>query len=372
MHLSRKPLTFGFCIFAVGMKYLRRLLWPFSLLYGLVVVIRNWYYDVGWFKSTEFNIPVISVGNLAVGGAGKSPMAEYMVRLLKDKYKIATLSRGYGRKTKGFVLADVQSTANEIGDEPAQFNHKFPDLTVAVCEDRVEGINMLIPNHNLVILDDAFQHRAVKPGLSILLFDYNKLTEPHLLLPAGDLREPFGGKMRAHVLIVSKCPANLTDDQQVAIAAHLMPYPYQPIFFSAINYLPLQRLSGENTEIKIDDGTTVFLLTGIAGTRPLLAHLKANKALVIHHKYPDHHRFSLKNISKLADEFGASAASKKVVVTTEKDAERLNNPELQADIAGLNILVLPISVQFLNAGGPQFDKTIINYVRKYTAHRRIH
>jgi tetraacyldisaccharide 4'-kinase len=150
------------------MKYLRWLLFPFSLLYGLVVIIRNWFYDAGLFKSREFDLPVICVGNLEVGGAGKSPMTEYLIRLLKDQYKLATLSRGYGRQTKGFVLADMVNTATQIGDEPSQFKHKFPDVTIAVCEDRAEGITQLKKDHNLILLDDAFQHRAVKPGLSVL------------------------------------------------------------------------------------------------------------------------------------------------------------------------------------------------------------
>lgn len=354
------------------MKYLRRLLWPFSLLYGLVVVIRNWCYDAGWFKSTEFDLPVIAVGNLAVGGAGKSPMAEYLIRLLKDDNNLATLSRGYGRRTKGFVLAGDQSTAAEIGDEPSQFRHKFPEITVAVCEDRLAGINQLKTTNNLIILDDAYQHRAVKPGLSILLFDYNKLKEPNLLLPAGNLREPFSSKMRADILIVSKCPYGLNEQAQQEAAELLRPYPYQQLFFTGIDYLPLQKPDGSLADMQTDKNTTVFLLTGIAGTNLITKHLSAYTGNIIHHKYPDHHQFSLKNISKLADDFAASAASNKVVVTTAKDAERLKAPELQPLLAKLEILVLPISVTFLNGGGQQFDKTIINYVRKYTTHSSVH
>ena len=354
------------------MKYLRWLLWPFSLLYGLVVVLRNWCYDVGWLKSMEFKLPLISVGNLAVGGAGKSPMAEYLVRLLKQDHKVATLSRGYGRKTKGFVLANADSTASEIGDEPAQFKHKFPDLTVAVCEDRVKGIEHLKDSHDLVILDDAYQHRAVKPGLNILLFDNNKLEEPHMLLPAGNLREPFSGKMRADILVVSKCPANLSKAQQQQIAESLRPYPYQQLFFTSITYLPLQKTNGTQAANVIDESTAVFLLTGIAGAGPVLQYLNTCTARVIHHKYPDHHQFSLKNISKLADEFARSDAENKVVVTTEKDAERLRAAKLQPLLAKVNLLVLPISIEFLNGDSGQFDKTIINYVRKYTAHSSVH
>lgn len=354
------------------MKKLRWLLLPFSLLYALVVVIRNWCYDVGWFKSSAFNLPVISVGNLAVGGAGKSPMTEYLVRLLKADYKLATLSRGYGRSTKGFLIANDTSTAADIGDEPAQFKHKFPDVTVAVCEDRVNGINQLKSDYDLVILDDAYQHRAVKPGLSILLFDYKKLNEPDFLLPAGDLREPFGGKMRADIIVVSKCPVNLSVDEQEQMAEKIKPYPYQQMFFTSINYLALKNLDGKEYSNKLTADTQVFLLTGIAGSAPLKQYLQSITPHINHHNYADHHRFSLKNIAKLADEFLAEPSINKVVITTEKDAERLKQPELLPLLSKLPILVLPISIQFLNNGQQEFNNQITNYVRKYRTHNSVH
>jgi len=354
------------------MKKLRWLLLPFSLLYALVVVIRNWCYDVGWFKSTAFDLPVISVGNLAVGGAGKSPMTEYLVRLLKADYKLATLSRGYGRNTKGFLLADNSSTAVDIGDEPAQFKHKFPDVTVAVCEDRVNGINQLKDNYEVIVLDDAYQHRAVKPGLSILLFDYKKLNEPNFLLPAGDLREPFSGKMRADIIVVSKCPEQLSADEQAWVNCKLRLYPYQQLFFTSINYLALKVLNGGHANIELNTDTRIFLLTGIAGAAPLKQYLQEISNHIIHHNYPDHHRFSLKNITKLADEFSAEPTLNKVVITTEKDAERLNQPELLPLLSKLQILVIPISIRFLNNGQQQFDQQITDYVRKYRTHSSVH
>jgi tetraacyldisaccharide 4'-kinase len=354
------------------MKKLRWLLLPFSLLYALVVVIRNWCYDVGWFKSTAFVLPVISVGNLAVGGAGKSPMTEYLVRLLKADYKLATLSRGYGRSTKGFLLADNISTATDIGDEPAQFKHKFPEVTVAVCEDRVNGINQLKDSYEVIVLDDAYQHRALKPGLSILLFDYKKLSDPNFLLPAGDLREPFSGKMRADIIVVSKCPKQLSADEQAWVEGKVKPYPYQQLFFTSINYLALKGLDGSEAKIVLNADTRVFLLTGIAGAAPLKQHLQGISRHIIHHNYPDHHRFSLKNITKLADEFSAAPTLNKVVITTEKDAERLNQPELLPLLSKLQILVLPISIRFLNNGQQQFDQQIIDYVRKYREHSSVH
>jgi tetraacyldisaccharide 4'-kinase len=399
------------------MKYLRYLLLPFSLFYGLVVIIRNWCYDAGVLKSTKFNIPVISVGNLEVGGAGKSPMTEYLVRLLKnnpDSYrgKVATLSRGYGRKTKGYVECEYQVSSiereyqvssikyqeasdtdspntpylstftfhlspltNSIGDEPAQFKRKFPDITVAVCEKRVEGIKKLLPGHNVIILDDAYQHRAVEPGLSILLFDYSGLNSPHWLLPAGNFREPFSGRWRAQIIIITKCPQNLTADEQAELAQKIMPLPYQQVFFTAIGYGQLGNLDGTPSDFVIDGDTTVFLLTGIANAKPLLAHLKTFTAHISHHNYPDHHAFTLKNIAKLADEFLACTDQKKIIITTEKDSQRLQPSWFNRGFPGaetLPVLVWPIHTVFLNGGGQRFNQLIIDYVREHSAINGLH
>jgi tetraacyldisaccharide 4'-kinase len=354
------------------MKYLRWLLFPFSLLYGIIIIIRNWCYDAGIFKSRSFELPVMAVGNLDVGGAGKSPMTEYLICLLKGNYKLATLSRGYGRKTKGFILAAPHATASEIGDEPAQFKNKFPHIAVAVAEKRVEGIEQLQAAHNVIILDDAYQHRAVKPGFSILLFDYNRVREPRLLLPAGNMREPYSGRKRAQIIVISKCPPNLTLDQQHQISERIKPYPHQQLFFTSISYQPLINLDGSVAEAVIDDDTTVFLLTGIANAEPLLLHLRKQTLHIIHHKYPDHHQFSLKNISKLADDFLACASQKKIIITTEKDAQRLGEQELMLVIKKLPVLVLPIGIEFLNNQQKQFDKLVTTYVREYKKHSPIH
>lgn len=371
------------------LKYLRWLLLPFSLLYGLVVMLRNWCYDAALFKSKKFKLPVICVGNLDVGGAGKSPMTEYLVRLLKSEYKLATLSRGYGRQTKGFLIANrspeqlqasatatgntaTSNTAAQLGDEPSQFAQKFPDITVAVCEKRVDGIEQLQTNHELIILDDAYQHRAVEPGFTVLLFDYNRLHEPHLLLPAGNLREPFVGRYRSDVFVVSKCPDNLNEEQKQKIINRLKPLTYQQVFFTTINYLPLQRFDGGGEKLMPDEDTTVFLLTGIASAQPLLQHLGKHTKHIIHHNYPDHHQFSLKNITKLAQEFNNCTAAKKVIITTEKDAQRLREPGLLPLINSLPVMVQPIGISFLNQGEAQFNKTIFNYVRQYTTHRSVY
>jgi len=354
------------------MKYLRLLLFPFSLIYGLVVVIRNWCYDTGVFESHEFNAPIISIGNLAVGGAGKSPMTEYLINLFKNDHKLATLSRGYGRHTKGYLTASATATATTIGDEPAQFKQKFPDITVAVCEKRVDGIKQLLPNHDLIILDDAYQHRAVKPGLSILLFDYNHLDQPQLVLPAGNLREPFSGRWRADVLIVSKCPQTLTTSEQDSLISLLRPMGYQQVFFTSISYQSLQDMSGNIVNEIIDNDTTVFLLTGIANADPLVQQLKKQTAKLVHHNYPDHHQFTLKNITKLADEFNACSSQKKLIITTEKDAQRLGKQELLPLVNQLPVLVLPIGTGFLNNAQQQFDQLVRNYVTEHTKHNPIH
>jgi tetraacyldisaccharide 4'-kinase len=371
------------------MKYLRWLLHPFSMLYGLVVIIRNFCYDSGLFKSKSFDKPVISIGNLDVGGAGKSPMTEYLIRLLKSDYKLATLSRGYGRKTKGYLTATATATATptptatapatatatNLGDEPAQFKAKFPDITVAVCEKRVEGIQRLLPDHDVILLDDAFQHRAVTPGLSILLFDYYRLNDPHMLLPAGNLREPFSGRWRAQIIVVTKCPAILGDEEKSAAAQRIEPLPWQKVFYAHVAYQHLTAMDGKITPWCVDNDMTVFLLTGIANPKPLLQHLSGYTSSIIHHNYPDHYPFTPKNIAKLAAEFSACKAQKKLVITTEKDAQRLQQSWFNGalpDGGDLPVFVLPIKVEFLGDSGPDFDQLITDYVREHTTYNRIH
>lgn len=335
--------------------------------------MRNWLYDTGQRKSREFVIPVVCVGNLEVGGAGKSPMTEYLVRLFKPDYKLATLSRGYGRETKGFALASVQDTSTQVGDEPAQFKHKFPDVTVAVCEDRATGIdNLFNEGHNLIILDDGFQHRKVKPSFSVLLFDYSHLNDPRWVLPAGNYREGFSGRWRADVIVISKCPVGLSEDEMEMIYRGINPMPWQHLFFSTIAYQPLRALNGGQESHGIDADTTMFLLTGIANPQPLLNHLGNITQTIVHHKYPDHHPFSLKNIVKLADEFAACTAQKKLIVTTEKDAQRLVGQDIEKQLSTLPVFVLPIAVQFLGEGKAHFDKLITEHVREYTANHTIH
>lgn len=319
------------------------------------------------------------VGNLDVGGAGKSPMTEYLVRLLKHEYRLATLSRGYGRKTKGYLVAEGSTApfilAGQIGDEPAQFKQKFPDITVAVCEKRVEGLRQLLPGHDVVILDDAYQHRAAEAGLSILLFDYNRLNAPHLLLPAGNLREPFSGRWRAQVMVITKCPPQLSRDQMETAAAKLKPQLYQSVFFSSIAYQKLVDWACKETDVVVDANTTVFLLTGIASDARLSDHIRGFTRHIVRHNYPDHHRFTLKNIAKLAAEFAACPSEKKIVITTEKDAQRLDYSwfeQFRTPGSGIPVYIQPIAVEFLGDSGIQFDQLITDYVREYSTYDSLH
>ena len=355
------------------MQYLRLLLLPFSLLYGIVIWVRNKFYDYGIFKSSTFNIPVICIGNLAVGGAGKSPMAEYLIRLLKEKYKVAVLSRGYKRTTKGFRTVATTDTVTEAGDEPLQFKRKFNDITVAVAEKRVVGIEHLQNNHDLVILDDAFQHRAVKPGLSILLFDYSRLDDFLLMLPAGNLREPFNNRKRAEVIVVSKCPENLSQAEKEKIIQKIEPFEHQSLFFSYLDYGKLVSLNtGEEKELSsINAKTSVFLLTGIANPSPLANNLKSYSKTIIHHDYPDHHTFSTKNIAKLAEEFRACTTDK-LIVTTEKDSQRLQVSALLELLKDLPVYYLPVTAKIHQPDDENFNNLIEAYVTKHIQHHRVH
>jgi len=346
------------------MKLLRLLLFPISILYGLGVILRNLAYDFGIFKSCKFQLPVISVGNLSVGGSGKSPMTEYLVRLLKDKYKIATLSRGYGRKTSGFRTVDTDSSSFDSGDEPLQFKRKFADVTVAVCENRVKGIQKLERNHELIIMDDAFQHRAVKPGLSILLFEYSSLLQNQWLLPSGNLREPLWAINRADILVVSKCPEKMSREQQDALANR---FKTKRLFFSFLKYGHLKSFNEVNPDRSlnsINQKSKVILLTGIANATPLFATLSSYGSELIHHQYPDHHQFSEKNIAKLVSAFNALKGDDNLIITTEKDAQRLRTSDISTKIKDLAVYYLPVEAEFLEPERTKFNNLIEEYASK--------
>ncbi len=348
------------------MNFLRLLLLPLSLIYGLIVYLRNRFYDFGFLKSTRFNIPVIVVGNLEVGGSGKSPMVELLITLLKDKYKIAVLSRGYGRVTKGFKLVETTSKSHETGDEPLQFKRKFPEITVAVCEDRVAAIHQLKAKHNLILCDDAYQHRALKPGFSVLLFNYQQINRPAFLLPAGNYRDLFMEKKRANIIVVTKTPKTLSASEKEQIIQKLKPLPHQQVFFSYLAYaddlLSLKKEPLKATELANYD--EILTLTGIAKPDLFIEKLNEFKKPVVHHAYPDHHQFSTKNMLKLAVACHIGY-QKKIIITTEKDAMRLSATALQKVIKNLPIYYWPVQTVFSDDEAQKFEQEIITYVDKY-------
>lgn len=299
------------------MKLVRLILFPIVPIYYLVTWCRNKLYNLGVKTSKTYSFPTICVGNLSTGGTGKTPMVEYLIRLLKDDYSLATLSRGYGRETKGFVLASHASTAITIGDEPFQFYKKFKNkILVAVAENRQNGIFSLRKLNNkpsLIVLDDAFQHRKVKAKLNILLTTYSNLYYKDMVLPTGNLREPRQGAKRAQIIVVTKCPENLQLEEKIIIKTKLKPERYQKVFFSSINYA--SHVIGEKKTITIDNLTVFTLVTGIAIAESLVVFLK-NKGLVFNHlEYSDHHHFSKKEIETIS--------KNKLIITTEKDYVRL-------------------------------------------------
>ncbi len=302
------------------MKQLRKILFPFSVVYDLVTHIRNLCYDRGIFASTRFDVPVICVGNLNVGGTGKSPMVEYLLNLLVGSDKVAVLSRGYGRKTKGFRMVKANDLAIHAGDEPLQIKKKFPNVHVAVCEDRVKGINALkeLVSPELIVLDDAFQHRRVVPSFSILLTAYGDLYVDDLVLPAGNLRESRKGASRANVVVVTKTPVNISVEDKENITQKLHLDDGQHLFFSSILYG--EYLLGQKEERGVDElaGQKVLLVTGIAKPAPLVSYLREKGLLVEHVAYKDHHSFSLTDVASIG-----SRAKERIVITTEKDHVRL-------------------------------------------------
>ncbi len=307
------------------MKFLRLLLFPFAIIYDLVTTIRNFFFDVGIFKQTSFKIPVIVVGNLSVGGTGKTPQIEYLIRLLKDQFKTAVLSRGYKRKTEGYVLLNNSHSANDVGDEPLQYFKKFKNINVAVDANRVAGIKNLIDQKSpeVVLLDDAFQHRKVKGSFYILLTKYDDLFSDDFLLPTGNLRECRSGAKRANVILVTKCPDDLSENTKKSIRKKFKKYSKE-VFFTAITYD--EKTSGTQN-ILVDDLSNyeVLLITGIANPNPLLTFLTDKNVNYKHLKFADHHQFSEKEITEIKEEYVSIKSDKKLILTTEKDYVRLES-----------------------------------------------
>ncbi|MBR2101178.1 MAG: tetraacyldisaccharide 4'-kinase [Prevotella sp.] len=349
---------------------IRRWLLPLSWLYGAAVRFRNQLFDLGILKSRSYKVPIISVGNITVGGTGKTPHVEYLIRLLQDKVKVAVLSRGYKRKSHGYLLAGNGTTVADIGDEPYQMFTKFPNVRVAVDKDRQHGIDRLTTDENtkdtdVVLLDDAYQHRYVKPGINILLTDYHRLIIYDKLLPAGRLREPKQGKDRADIVIVTKCPDNLKPMEFRALSRVLNLYPYQTLFFTKLRYKWLNPLFvGEKRRVdSLRPEENVLLLTGIASPRQMVLDLQPFTGNIVSLTFPDHHQFRKKDIRRINETF-AAMPSPKLIITTEKDNARLFGNEGLSDEVRQNIFMMPVEVEFLLDQQDLFNEKIIGYVRK--------
>lgn len=360
---------------------------PLSWIYGLVVRTRNMLFEMGLLKSRSFSIPVIAVGNITIGGSGKTPHVEYLIRLLQKHVQLAVLSRGYKRKTSGYVLATPHTSAAEIGDEPFQMYHKYGaggialhknakvmenPIFVAVNADRCKGIERITTdattaNTDVILLDDAYQHRYVKPGVNILLVDYHRLIIYDKLLPAGRLREPQEGKNRADIVIVTKCPKTLRPMEFRVLTKALDLYPYQKLFFTTLSYGAMYKLFGESNArmelSEINQRYQVLLLTGIASPQQLVFDLQHLTNDIHPMSFADHHLFTERDAERINDEF-AALQEPRIVITTEKDAARLLTLEgLSQDVRNA-LWVLPVEIEFMLDGGESFDEKILSYVHK--------
>ena len=388
-------------------------LYPVSWIYGAVVTLRNKLFDWGWFRSKSFDVPVICIGNLAVGGTGKTPHTEYLIKLLCNDFQVGVLSRGYKRRTNGFVLANQKSTAQTIGDEPYQIHTKFPTVTLAVDENRCHGIEQLLtqkdPKVELILLDDAFQHRYVKPGLSILLTDYHRLFCDDTYLPAGRLRESTQGKNRAQIVIVTKCPEDIKPIDFNIIAKRIDLFPYQHLFFSSFRYGNLRKVfpeiqnissqgdevcpakketNSEDTGIKSDsldtkskgneipldsltEKTSLLVVTGIASPITIIERLKECTNHIKLLSFNDHHDFSHRDIQQIKEQFAKLRSKHRLIITTEKDATRLIHHSSLSEELKPFIYALPIEIEILQNQQDKFNQHIINYVRENTRNRSL-
>ena len=343
---------------------------PFSWLYGIGVKVRNWLFDIGLLKSQSYDTPVISVGNITVGGSGKTPHVEYLAGLLHKTSKVAVLSRGYKRHTKGYVLANEDTTMPEIGDEPFQIHRKYGDIYVAVDKNRRRGIDRLehddaTKDVEVILLDDAFQHRYVKPGINILLVDYHRLIIYDRLLPAGRLREQKEGAVRADIIIVTKCPTDLKPMEFRVLKRAMNPFPFQQLFFTTIKYNDLAAVFGDSRRpiTGITPDTHILLLTGIASPQQMIVDLQTVSKHITPLTFADHHRFTPADEERINSEFKA-LPSPKIIITTEKDSTRLQHTTMLSDEVRHSTFALTMEIKFLLEGEKVFNKKIIDYVRK--------
>lgn len=353
---------------------IKALLWPFSFLYGIGVRLRNLLFDWKILRTERYDLPIICVGNLTVGGTGKTPHTEYLIRMLKNRYRIAVLSRGYKRKTNGFILANNQHTSEEIGDEPHQMKQKFPEILVAVDADRRRGIRRLLSlpadkRPEVILLDDAFQHRHVIPSLNILLTDSHRLYTHDHLLPAGRLREPKHGAKRADIIIVTKCEACVQPIDFRIMEEDIHPSPYQELFFSHIQYgdlLPLFPGKAAPKPLRsIKDDSEILLVSGIASPRLLEEELHKYTKKITSMAYPDHHAFTKHDIREIQSAFQRLDPAKRLLLVTEKDAARLRDlPSLPEEWQPY-LYYLPITIGFCLGKEKHFQELIIKHIQSY-------
>ncbi|MCL2040820.1 MAG: tetraacyldisaccharide 4'-kinase [Bacteroidales bacterium] len=347
------------------MKKLIRIVFflPLSVVYGLLIVIRNKLFDGKILRGKKFPVPIISVGNLSMGGTGKTPQVEYLIRLLKEHKRVAVLSRGYKRKTRGFLEATPQSTHLDVGDEPMQYVTKYPDVTVAVCAKRAKGIAKLLAKPEppeVIILDDAFQHRYVKPSLNILLTDYYNLYVEDFILPSGSLREFRRGAKRADIVVVTKTNPVLPSVERKIIQEKLHLQPHQKLYFSYINYLQPVSIYDQQKTLP-ERVTTIFMIAGIANPYPFERHLQGYCIDLRRFIFSDHHRFTEKEVAKIIKKFNLHLSKNKVIVTTEKDAQRLKTEPFCSLLKDYPVYYVPIQVAFHEDEKCSFDSVALNH-----------
>ena len=345
----------------------------------MVIGIRNRLFDWKILPSEEFDLPVISVGNLTVGGTGKTPHTEYLIEILKDQFQVALLSRGYKRKTSGYLLATSNSNSQQIGDEPYQIKKKYPNIHVAVDADRRHGIHKLCKDKaskdvEVILLDDAFQHRYVNPGINIVLMDYNRPIYEDALMPTGMLREPISSISRTHVIIVTKCPKDIKPIDYRIVAKNLELRPYQRLYFTTFNYGNLKPFNAPRKQrplSTLSPNTHILLVTGIASAAPLVEKLHEHTEHITHMEYGDHHNFTQVELRDISKTYSAINTEDKLIITTEKDAARLRSYTLDEAIAN-DLYILPIEVEFLQHQQEKFNHYIIDYVSKNSRNRIVH
>lgn len=349
------------------LAYLRYLLFPFSILYGGIIFIRNKFYDWKILKSVKFHFPVISIGNLSVGGTGKTPHIEYLIKMLGSNYKLAVLSRGYKRKTSGYRLVKPMSTAAETGDEASLIKSKYPFVNVAVAQERVYGIPQLLsdaPETQVLLLDDAFQHRSVIPSINILITRYKKPYTRDFILPMGSLREFRSSAKRADFIIVSKCPEDLSEEQRIAFRNEISPSKNQLLLFSYLKYGNPYNLVNSNYRIELSQPNAVYLFTGIAQLDELMQYLRSSCKEVFNFEFPDHHDFDVYDMDNIRTAFNNIERENKILLTTEKDVVRLIPHKRWISENKLPIYVLPVEVSFFQKDKVILEKELYQYLEK--------